>query len=163
MLTSGLLASLLCLVPITIAIPARKPWEVSQLTTFSPSGRPGSSPWSIINITISDPNDDSVSPATCVGKWTFEEPPYGVVNNCSDVPGGNWTFAMLKSDNATTASPTTDFKVRFWLKKGKAVFVGTQKFVVGENMSGLCSASGVCGFELKAGMTPVLVKQERVY
>ncbi len=98
----------------------------------------------------------------CVGKWTFEEPPYGVVNNCSDVPGGNWTFAMLKSDNAATASPTTDFRLRFELKKGEANFVGTEKFAVGENMSGLCAASGFCSFELKEGMAPVLVKHKRV-
>lgn len=158
-----LLASLLCLAPVAMGTPALKPWEISRLTTFSPSGRPGSSPWSVINITISDPNDAPVSPAICVGKWTFEEPPYGVVNNCSDVPGGRWTFAMLQSDNPAGGSPTTDFKLRFDLKKkGTKEFVGTESFAVGENMSGLCSASGVCSFGLKDTATPVLVKQERV-
>ena len=162
MYSSTLLASLLCLASLAAATPALKPWEITSLNTFSPSGRPGSSPWSVINITISDPSDTSVSPAICVGKWTFEEPPYGVLNNCSDVSGGRWTFTMLKSDNADSASPTTDFKLRFELKKAGADFVGTGKFAVGENMSGLCSASGFCSFGLKDGLALVLVKQVRV-
>ncbi len=69
---------------------------------------------------------------------------------------------MLKSDNADSASPTTDFKLRFELKKAGADFVGTGKFAVGENMSGLCSASGFCSFGLKDGLALVLVKQVRV-
>ena len=156
-----LLASLLCLIPLAAATPALQPWEISSLNTFSPSGRPGSSPWSVINITISDPSDTTVSPAICIGKWTFDEPPYGLVNNCSDVSGGRWTFVMLKSNN-DGASPTTDFKLRFVLNKAGAEFVGTGKFALGENMSGLCSASGFCSFGLKDGLAPVLVKQARV-
>ena len=162
MYPSTLIPALLCLTPLVAATPALKPWEITSLNTFSPSGRPGGSPWSVINITISDPNDPAVLPAICVGKWTFDESPYGIVNNCSDVPGGRWTFATLKSDNAESASPTTDFKLRFALKKAGTEFVGTGKFAVGENMSGLCSASGFCSFGLKDGLSPVLVKQVRV-
>ena len=33
------------------------------------------------------------------------------------------------------------------MKKGGEVFQGTEKFRVGESMSGLCSAGGVCSFE----------------
>ena len=68
---------------------------------------------------------------------------------------------MLKSDNAESASPTTNFKLRFDLKKANAEFVGTGKFAVGENMSGLCSASGFCSFGLKDGLAPILVEQAR--
>ncbi|KAK3900474.1 hypothetical protein C8A05DRAFT_45681 [Staphylotrichum tortipilum] len=150
----------LALATLTTATPPLQPWQVFRLSTFSPSGRPGSSIWSVINTTILDPNDATVSPAICVGKWTYDALPYGAVNNCSDVTGGRWSFAMLKSDG-TGASPTTDFKLRFELVKGGVVFAGTQKFVVGENMSGLCGASGVCSFGLKEEMTPVLVYQAR--
>lgn len=151
----------LALAALTTATPPLQPWQVSRLTTFSPSGRPGSSIWSVINATISDPNDAAVSVAICTGKWTYDEPPYGVVNTCSEVPGGKWSFQMLKSDG-TNPSPTTDFKLRFELVKGDVVFAGTEKFVVGENMSGICGASGVCSFGLREDKTPVLVHQERV-
>jgi hypothetical protein len=153
--------SLLGLAPLATVASSLKPWEISRLTTFSPSGRPGSSPWSIINITISDPNDAISSPTICSGKWTFEEPPYDIINSCSEVPGAEWTFVMLRS-NGTGASPTMDFQLRFELNKKRESFEGTEKFVVGENMSGLCSASGVCSFGLKEEMTPFPIKQVRV-
>lgn len=55
-----------------------------------------------------------------------------------------------------------DFKLRFELNKNGISFQGTEKFVVGENLSGLCSASGVCAFALKEEKAPVLVKQVRI-
>ena len=149
------------LVCLAAATPTLNPWEISHLTTFSPSGRPGSSPWSVINVTIADPNGAIVSPTFCAAKWTFEDPPYGKVNACSDIPGGQWTFEMLESDSENP-SPTMDFKLRFELKKKDELFVGTESFKVGENMSGLCSASGVCSFGLKEEKTPFLVKQVQV-
>jgi hypothetical protein len=139
-----------------------KPWEITRLTTFSPSGRPGSSPYSVINITISDPNDSTVSPTICVGTWTFEEPPYGKINNCSDVPGGQWTFAMLESDSGNP-SPTTDFKLQFEVQKMDQLFRGTEEFLIGDSLSGLCSASGICSFGLKEEKTPYRVSWNRVY
>lgn len=158
---STVFASVLGFAPLAIAASPLKPWEISRLTTFSPSGRPGSSPWSVINITISDPNEVINSPAICSGKWTFEEPPYGIVNTCSEVPGGKWTFVMLQSEGSSP-SPTMDFKLRFEQNKNGISFQGMENFVIGENLSGLCSASGVCAFALKEEKTPVLVKQVRV-
>jgi hypothetical protein len=149
------------LAPLTRADPDLKPWQISHLRTFSPPNREGSSPWSLINITIADPNGFIVNPAICATQWTFEEPPYDRVNACSDIPGGQWSFAMLKADSANP-SPTTDFRVRFELKKGGEVFEGTGSFRVGENMSGLCSAGGVCSFGLKDENTPFSVSQTRV-
>lgn len=149
------------LASLTLADPDLKPWQISHLSTFSPPNREGSSPWSLINITIADPNGLIVNPAICVTKWTFEEPPYDKVNACSDIPGGQWSFAMLEADS-TNPSPTTDFRVRFELKKGDEVFEGTEGFKVGDNMSGLCSAGGVCSFGLKEENTPFPVIQRRV-
>jgi hypothetical protein len=140
-----------------------KPWEITHLSTFSPSGRPGSSPYSVINITISDPNDSTVSPAICVGTWTFEELPYGKVHACSEVPGGQWTFAMLQSDS-DNPSPTTEFKLRFEVQKMDQLFRGTEEeFLIGDNLTGLCSASGVCSFGLMEEKTPYRVSWYRVY
>ncbi|KAK4033793.1 hypothetical protein C8A01DRAFT_49678 [Parachaetomium inaequale] len=156
----NIILAILGLASLAAATPSLNPWEISRLTTFSPSGRPGSSPWSVINVTIADPNGLIVSPTFCVAKWTFEEPPYGKVNACSDIPGGQWKFEMLESDSENP-SPTTDFKLRFELRKHDETFVGTESFRVGENMSGLCSASGVCSFGLKEEKTPFLVKQVR--
>jgi hypothetical protein len=149
------------LASLAAATPSLNPWEISRLSTFSPPARPGSSPWSVINVTIADPNGAIVSPTFCAAKWTFEEPPYGKVNACSDIPGGQWSFEMLESDSANP-SPTTNFKLRFELKKKEELFVGTESFKVGENMSGLCSAGGVCSFGLKEESTPFMVKQVRV-
>ncbi|EAQ85478.1 predicted protein [Chaetomium globosum CBS 148.51] len=152
----GLLAA-----PLALANPDLKPWLISHLSTFSPPDREGSSPWSVINITIVDPNGMISNPTICATKWTFEEPPYDKVNACSDIPGGQWSFAMLESDSANP-SPTTDFKVRFELKKGGEVFEGTEGFKVGDNMSGLCSAGGVCSFGLKEENTPFPVVQAKI-
>lgn len=154
-------AAALALAPSAGATFSLEPWLISHLTTFSPPDRPGSSPWSIINITITDPNDMTATSAICATTWTFEKPPYGIVNPCSEVPGGEWTFAMLESEGAYP-SPTTDFRVRFELKKEDGLFAGEESFVVGENMSGLCSAGGVCSFKLKEELAPFPVKQTRV-
>ncbi|KAK0707978.1 hypothetical protein B0H67DRAFT_495538 [Lasiosphaeris hirsuta] len=136
-----------------------KPWEVLRLTTFSPSGRPGSSPWSVINITISDQNNYNVQTTTveCGAKWTTDLPPYGQGYNCSDVPYGSWTFRMLKSESPYS-SPTQDFGLQFTLVQGMNVFDGSANFAIGDNLRGLCSASGVCAFQLKEEMTPFAVE-----
>lgn len=138
-----------------------KPWLISRLSTFSPPDRPGSSLSSVINITITDPNEFIAISAICATTWIYEKPPYGIVNPCSEVPGGEWTFAMLESEGSYP-SPTTDFRLRFELKKGDERFMGIESFVVGENMSGLCSAGGVCSFRLKEETAPFPVKQVRV-
>jgi hypothetical protein len=151
----------LAFAPFASAVRSLEPWLINRLTTFSPPDRPGSSPWSIINITITDPNDMTAISALCATTWTFEEPPYDIVNSCSEVPGGNWTFAMLES-NGPNPSPTTDFRLRFELKKEDEAFVGEESFAVGENMSGLCSAGGVCSFKLKEELAPFPVKQAPV-
>ncbi|KAK3303786.1 uncharacterized protein B0T15DRAFT_541257 [Chaetomium strumarium] len=177
MLLLGLIPLLLCLPSLgfgtatTTSSTPIKPWEISHLSTFSPSGRPDSSPWAVVNLTISDPNDTSVSPATCVRQWNFgNETPYDKVIACSEVPGGKWTFVMLEADGAdgVTPSPITNFGVRFELEKkkkkkdGGEKWVGDAKFVVGENMSGLCAASGFCSFGLKEELAPFAVRQVQV-
>ncbi|KAL2260336.1 hypothetical protein VTK26DRAFT_5677 [Humicola hyalothermophila] len=138
-----------------------QPWRISELTTSSAPDRPGSSPLSVINVTISDPNEQTLVVAYCSTTWTSEEPPYNRVEPCSEVPGGKWTFEMLESDS-DNPSPTTDFVLRFSLAREDETFQGSARFAVGDNMRGLCSAGGVCLFELKEENTPFLVKQTRI-
>jgi hypothetical protein len=123
-----------------------------------------------MNLTISDPNDASVSPVMCVRQWDFgNEDPYDKVIACSEVPGGRWMFVMLEADGAdgVTPSPISNFGVRFTLEKKKNLkkddekWVGDAKFVIGENMSGLCAASGFCSFGLKEELAPFAVRQVR--
>jgi hypothetical protein len=68
---------------------------------------------------------------------------------------------MVKSDS-DYSSPTSDFVLRFTLATENETFLGIADFVVGENMRGLCSASGVCSFGLKEELVPFLVNQTRV-
>lgn len=141
-----------------------KPWEISRLGTFSPSGRPGSSPWSVINITISDPNARTVTPTICSAQWTWETPPWDQVQACTEDPHGEWSFVMVKSADSDYPSPTTDFVLRFTLvlQGMHRQFLGVARFRIGENMSGLCAASGFCSFGLKEELVPFLVNQTLV-
>ena len=156
------------------------PWEISSLRTFSPSGRPGSSPYSILNITITDPNTTAAGPAprgtaiftpttaVCNATYVGDAPPWGQSLNCSATSYGYWAFEMLQP--AENPSATTNFDVRFTHVSnvtviGKVftkVYVAREHFEVGKNLAGLCSASGVCSFGLKEDETPYLVNQTLV-
>lgn len=76
---------------------------------------------------------------------------------------------MLRAENATYQSPTEDFDLKFTLVRSLSApgnvyaktYVGTGRFRIGQNMGGLCSASGVCTFGLQEEENPVLVEQTR--
>lgn len=161
------------------------PWQIARLATFSPSGRPGSSPWSQINFTIVDSKMILAGPtptgtavfepvaAGCSTQWrTYDyETPFDNVVNCRDITHGYFTFEML-SDGVETPSPMNNFDVRFTqvrevLTPGgnyTQIWVGKAAFRISEagNMEGICGASGVCIFGLKDDKAPVLVSQTRI-
>jgi hypothetical protein len=159
-----------------------EPWEVSSLSTFSPSGRPGSSPYSTVNITITDPNTIQAGPAPngeavfppstaiCNVSFVGDAPPYNRAVNCSGVQYGFWTFEMLEAKNTSYPSATTNFDVRFTHVDNvtvigsvySKVYVGTGHFEVGKNMAGVCGGSGVCSWGLKAEERPSLINQTLV-
>ncbi|OIW30170.1 hypothetical protein CONLIGDRAFT_576629 [Coniochaeta ligniaria NRRL 30616] len=161
---------------------APAPWEISSLSTFSPSGRPGSSPYSILNITISDPNTILAGPsptgpavfppstAICNTSFVGTAPPYNQILNCSEVQYGSWTFEILEANNTSYPSATTNFDVRFTHVDNvtvigdvySQVYAGTGHFEVGKNMAGICGASGVCSWGLKDEERPYLIQQSRV-
>lgn len=137
-----------------ISTPGLRPWELLSLNTFSPSYRPGTVQYSVITITITDPNDHPPTWAVdCTAKWDFESLPYGQMYNCSEAGDAQWSFEMLKADSAYS-SPTQDFVLRFMLTRYSETFEGSARFAVGDNLRGLCSASGVCAFQLKEDHIP---------
>lgn len=161
------LPALLGIASLATATAPLEPWQVSRLGTFSPSGRPNSTTIAVLNATISDPNDAVVPAAICVATFeAFDPYPYGdVVYKCSQVPYQLWSFRILEAEEGERASsPTTNFRLEFTQDKGDegGVFVGTESFAVGDNMSGVCGGSGVCSWGLKEGVAPVLVKQALV-
>jgi len=141
---------------------ASQDWEVLALSTYSPSGRPGTSPWYKLNTTIWDPNNNSnQEKANCSAQWVYLEPPYGKWFNCSTVSYGQWKFEMTETDGEYS-SPTLDFMLHFVLEKKEGdTFDGAARFVVGQNMGGLCSASGFCMWDLMADLVPWRINYQR--
>lgn len=158
-----------------------KPWEISHLSTFSPSGRPGSSMYNILNLTITDPNTlpaahtptgTAVFPpstAICNTSWVSGNEPYNQVLNCTAIDYGYWTFEILEANTTDYHSGTQNFDVKITLvdsvrvpgEDAKQVFTGRAHFEVGQNMKGLCAASGFCSWGLKEELSPWLVNQKR--
>lgn len=164
------------------------PWQITGLSTHSPSGRPGNSPYSSLFVALTDPNTipfsapasfqgpaislDPIS-ANCSVKWNaYSEQPFGWVTPCADVApaSGRWTVEMVKG-NATAegASATRDFRVRVVLERSvilhsgrgivSLVFAGEGAFSLGRELRMVCGGSGVCNSGLKEGTSPVLVRQ----
>lgn len=164
------------------------PWQVTHLSTFSPSGYPANHPYSRLTVTIADPNTITLGPTrfgdaafpptntTCVVWWLAwsEDPREGPwVNTCGEIRSGKWTVEMLPppATGEEKGSPTTDFVLRFTLSEAvvlgrggvaRLTFEGQAAFAVGPNMSGACGGSGVCSWSLKEGVAPVLVNQTLV-
>lgn len=149
--------------------PLLAPLQIMTLTTFAPSGRPNSFPTeSSVNISASDPNSNTV--IACATKWpVFEDATiWNRINPCFESSGAakdsKWTFQLLTpTASGNGASPLWNFRVHFVHETEKGVYVATGKFGVEDgNMSGLCSASGVCSFVLKGdNVTVPLYKVER--
>jgi hypothetical protein len=165
-----------------------QPWQVTHLAVYSPSGRPGSSAWSTIDIEIENTNqiyagntpygDSYFGPVAvnCSGQWTWPRlNAYGTVFGCDANAGGLFTFRMLPATNATNPSPTTDFDLEFTLVQNKwlldnvtngnsyllsKTWLGTTQFSVGDNMRGLCAASGFCWWDLKTNTTVPITPME---
>ena len=158
----------------TGAASSLKPWAVLRLATSSLPDRPGTESQlsSSISIEIADTNDyaaragSGTENTTCVARWSYAVGPYDQVYICTAVPYGAWSFSMEDSGTAYS-SPIVDFVLRFRLQlaggdgRGQDVFEGAAHFAVGDNMSGLCSAGGICSFRLKDEMTPFYINQTK--
>lgn len=168
-----------------------RPWLLPKVDTFSPSGRPGSSPFDTINITIIDPNTITSGPVTfppitanCSAQfeWNYAggtDPPnalpWGVVQHCQPVRDGVWTFKILKphaNETHSYPSPTSNFRLEFTLVRSKPPsygrrhsrkYIGAAHFEIFDGvLSGVCGGSGVCGWHLKEDDTPFVLRQAEV-
>ncbi|KAI6088458.1 hypothetical protein F4821DRAFT_89311 [Hypoxylon rubiginosum] len=160
------------------------PWQVTKLSTFSPSGRPGSSPLARILANVTNPSAIPAGPgasspsfapseANCTVEWAWADAqPYGAVHECTTAPpaeasSSKWTVEILESDPGAYA-PTEKLDVKFTLtltsssdRDGEAyskVLVATQHFEVGDNMRGTCGGSGVCSWGLNEELTPLSIQ-----
>lgn len=149
-----------------------QPWQLTALGTFSPSGRPGSSPYSTMNATIQDPNTIPVaqtptgqaafppSSANCSAQWTTS-PPWGKSIACSsDSTFSHWSFTINRGTSGTT-NFTLEFKlvddVTVFGTRYTKTFIGGDHFELGKNLGGVCGGSGVCSWGLKS--SPYIIKQ----
>ncbi|KAI4185861.1 MAG: hypothetical protein L6R41_003875 [Letrouitia leprolyta] len=75
-------------VPIQNIYPFQ-PFSLPEIYTFSPSGRPGSSPYATLNATVTDVNVDGKPTTKCTTQWIFgEQPPSG------DIPCADPSFIL---------------------------------------------------------------------
>ncbi|KAI1401487.1 hypothetical protein F4819DRAFT_458009 [Hypoxylon fuscum] len=160
-----------------------EPWKVTKMSTFSPSGRPGSSPlahtWANItssgSIAAGHGASFESSDANCTAEWVWaSEVPYNHTYECttttavapSQSSSSTWTIEILEVTNSNYFSPTENFDVKFTLTSNVTVdgneyykvLVGTQHFEVGKNMRGTCGGSGLCSWALRDENNPVLVQ-----
>ncbi|KAI0838268.1 hypothetical protein F5Y06DRAFT_53747 [Hypoxylon sp. FL0890] len=152
---------------------ALEPWQVTKLSTFSPSGRPGSSPYARLWANITNPASIPAEPgvsfdpsrANCTIEWVWnEEEPYGRTYECDtaeDEPSepvpstgmgsgsgsvSKWTIEVLEA-NSSYPSPTEDMDVKFTLATNLTVD-GKGYYEVLEGMQRFSvggNMRGVCG------------------
>lgn len=114
MLTTPLLLTLSATTILAQDIPSPLlPWQITGLSTHSPLGRPGNSPYSSLFVAITDPNTipfpapasfqgpaislDPIS-ANCSVKWNaYSEQPFGWLTLYADVApaSGRWTVDLF--------------------------------------------------------------------
>lgn len=182
-------ASILALAASSVAAPATiqerqdtlQPWQLSGITSFSPSGRPGSYPWLNIVANLADPNSLTLGTgsdgnpvtvpannpaANCTAKWIRGSSPLNHSWPCDASGDGYWVMEFV--DNGEFQY--TNFDVKFtrvaetiYLGSAyKKTFVGTGHFEVGKNMAGSCGGSGVCSWGLKPENSPTAIQQSEV-
>jgi len=174
---------------LSVSIPPNlKPWLVTAVGTFAPSGRSNNPPYSVLRISIHDPNTIPLAPtrysdmtsfpssnATCHVQWNSYngEDPFekGVIpcTSSEDYRAGRWNMQLLKQNvTGWGSSATRDFQVKFELEESMILddgivtmnFTGTAGFAVGQELQLVCGASGVCSAGLKQERAPVEVVQK---
>lgn len=157
------------------------PWEITFASSGRPSGRPGSSPNSTLQINIKDPNNiptqrvpggQSYLPsfeASCSWSWpTAGDFPAGVETLCSTVGDGhastygNFTMTLsgeAQADFSVAIKETRE--VTIFQQRYVRVFEGEQEFKLGGDFwRQTCGGSGVCSWQVKDGGLPIKVEQE---
>lgn len=156
------------------------PWEITWFSAGTPSGRPGSSNESRLQLNINDPNSIRLRPvsgggytvfppfeASCSWSWVGAANfPTGVETLCTPVDStistyGNFTMTLagqsqrdfvvsIKETRELEGFPTTYVRA----------FEAEQAFNMDENLSQNCGGSGVCSWQVRNGLLPIEVQQE---
>lgn len=168
MLRSALFGILSLTSSTIVAAQTLSPWEITQVDTYSPSGRPESSTVSYIKTTINDPNSPSNTTATCAIEWdglTKDETPYNTALECTPVEDGSWEFEVLRADPDAETPSISNFILRFTrFDNAGNLYVGsvTLNSGIDENLFFMCAASGFCYAGLRAESTPVHVTPREI-
>ncbi|KAK5631124.1 hypothetical protein RRF57_006839 [Xylaria bambusicola] len=150
-------------------------FSVTSLNTWSPSGRPGTSPDYYIHANITDPDPTKDTPDAdgaqvyCAFVWQWPNAPYNQILDCVIADGGRpvgwaWTVELLEATETEEPFPTTNFDLHWRAinlsqpQDGNVTFYsGIGHFEVGKNLQGTCAASGFCSWALKPTETPVVI------
>lgn len=158
-----------------VAAQTLAPWEILQVDTYSPSGRPGSSTTSYIKTTITDPNSSTTNTtATCTIEWdslTKDETPYNFATECTPVHDGTWEFEVLRpnpssdSESPAVSISISNFILRFtrFTNDGN-LYIGSVSLDSGpdRDLSFMCAASGFCHANLRPESTPLKLTPEEI-
>ncbi|RYN76785.1 hypothetical protein AA0120_g11659 [Alternaria tenuissima] len=159
-------------------------FQVNKVTSYSPSGRPGSYPWAQITASVTDPNEINLGTSQsdgsnvtvpagsqgldCKAQWyTKGESPLDRTWPCDATSNGYWIMNVLAGSSGFA---TGDFNLKF-THVADLVYRGEQftesfeaegHFAVGENLSGSCGGSGICTWGLKSANTPFEIAVTKV-
>ncbi|KAL0469305.1 hypothetical protein QR685DRAFT_554158 [Neurospora intermedia] len=150
------------------ALALMTPWEIVQVNTYSPSGRPGSSTISYIKTTITGPNSATNTTANCNIEWdsiTKGQTPYDTAPECTPVEDGLWEFEVLRADPDSQRSSISNFSLCFTrMTNDGNLYVGsvTLNSRVDRDLFFMCAASGFCYANLRSESTPVRVTPKAI-
>ena len=159
-----------------------QPWQLSNIISFSPSGRPASYPWLTITASLTDPNAltigtspiDNTAVTTepnntaqnCQAKWLSGESPFGRSWPCDPSDDGHWRMEILE----TPDFHIFNFDVKF-TRVAEKIYLGNAfkktyeasvHFEAGVNLAQSCGGSGVCSASLREDLRPLDVPQSEV-
>lgn len=101
-------------------------WELQQLNTHTPSGRPGNSPYSLLNATIQGTEGDATSTAHCNLQYLSDnDAPWGVELPCTTDEGSEDTWAFtLERPEGEDGDASTNFDLSFKVSSSNCKYVG---------------------------------------
>lgn len=90
-------------------------WQLQRLNTHTPSGRPGNSPYSLLNATIQSTDGNSTSTGYCNLQYlNNDDAPWGVELPCTTDEGDKDTWAFtLEEPEGGDGDASTNFDLSF--------------------------------------------------
>ena len=133
-----------------------KPFELPEIFTFSPSGRPGSSPYATLNFTVTDVNSNGKATAKCTTQWTNGQQP-----STGDIPCADPSFVFRVTDYKGIGQFRLGLSHTYPLKKGAATKITSSGSLTLDNSTPdrnfvcIYGASGVGGCNIAEGKAPL--------